>query len=208
MRDAERSTHFRGCATAGEVGFEVHAGNGSWTPNVMQGPLPLSDKRRRENVRMTDTLQQALGRRLREARKRARLTQEKVGEQLDLSSHSAVGQWERGKTLPDLLNLIYCAEIYSASLDWLVWNMGNGIDARVKKLPDVLRKPLIERMMRDIEDAERLAARLPKAFGAEPVLDDDQRLRLWSAEEKLRQMRERCGQPKSAKRGREGGGTQ
>ena len=157
---------------------------------------------------MTDTLQQALGRRLREARKRARLTQEKVGEQLDLSSHSAVGQWERGTTLPDLLNLIYCAEIYSASLDWLVWNMGNGIDARVKKLPDVLRKPLIERMMRDIEDAERLAARLPKAFGAEPVLDDDQRLRLWSAEEKLRQMRERHGQPKTTKRGRESGGTQ
>jgi len=159
----------------------------------MQALLPPECARGYQNDGVEETLHKALGRRLREARKRARLTQNQAGEGLQLSGHSPIGQWERGVRLPSLLNLIFCAELYPASLDWLVWDMGNNIDARVKKLPPILRMPLIERLNREIEDAERLAGRLPKGFSSDPVIDDDSRLTHWSAQEKLRQLRDRQG---------------
>lgn len=171
-----------------EVLAQFHAANGSPTPNKMQGALPPRRFVISQNAEMGETLQVEFGRRLRAARKATPLNQDQVGEALGLSSHSSVGQWERGVTLPSALHLFICAELYGVSLDWLVWGMANGLDARVKKLPSILRKPLIERLHRDIEDAERLAARLPAQFGGDPVIDDDERLRLWSAEEKLRQL--------------------
>lgn len=57
--------------------------------------------------------------RLREARKSKHLTQEQAGGVLGMTP-AAVGQWEREETTPELLNLIYAAELYEASLDWLI----------------------------------------------------------------------------------------
>lgn len=191
MSDTEFLRHASGRAPLGKVFVECHAANGSHAPNKLQAPLPHKRSAGYQNTSMTETLHTALGRRLKEARKRARLTQDNVGERLDLSSHSAIGQWERGIRLPSLLNLIFVAELYPASLDWLIWDMGNNIDARVKKLPAILRMPLIERLTREIEDAERLAGRLPKGFSGDPVIDEDAKLKQWSASEKLRQLRDR-----------------
>lgn len=131
-----------------EVLTQFHAANGSRTPKQMQGALPPRRFVISQNAEMGETLQVEFGRRLRAARKATPLNQDQVGEALGLSSHSSVGQWERGVTLPSALHLFICAELYGVSLDWLVWGMANGLDARVKKLPSILRKPLIERLHR------------------------------------------------------------
>lgn len=157
-----------------------HAGDGSPTANKLQAGLPTICQKRVLLPNMDHALASALGIRLREARKRAKLSQTDVGIFAGLT-HSAVGQWERGETLPETESLIRVANDLPASLDWLVWGVGNNIDARLRKLPDVLREPLIARIIRDIEDAEKLIHRLPPGFSAPVVADTDGRLNDWSA---------------------------
>lgn len=149
----------------------------------MQAMLPPLPADPRHTSEMEAKLSETLGARLLQARKRAKMTQQQAGEEVGIT-HSAVGQWERGLELPSLLNLIYIAEAYPASLDWLVWGMGNNLDARVRKLPPILREPLLERLNREIEDAEKLVKRLPTGFSNETVKDDDGRLNSWSAASK------------------------
>jgi transcriptional regulator with XRE-family HTH domain len=157
-----------------------HGSHGSPATICLQAPLPPEAIASSDNAQMEAKLAEVLGARLLQARKRAKLTQQQTAEELGIT-HSAVGQWERGEELPSLLNLIYVAETYPASLDWLVWGMGNNLDARVRKLPAILREPLLERLNREIEDAEKLVRRLPTGFSNEVVHDDDGRLNKWSA---------------------------
>lgn len=198
VSDANFPRQMRGRTAPFEVVMKHHAANGSGTPNAMQALLPPRRFAILHNDEMQETLPEALGRRLREARERASLTQKRAGDLLGVGGHSPVGQWERGVTLPSQLNLIFCAELYKVSLDWLVWGMRNDREERLKKLPPILRMPLIERIEKDIADAEQIVKRLPQQFGGDAVLDDDERLRLWSAEEKQRQLRD--NQPPAAKK--------
>ena len=133
---------------------------------------------------MEETLPIALGRRIREARRRARLSQVQLGDLLDLSGHSPVGQWERGKSLPDTENLIFTAEHCATSLDYLVWGMGNDIDARIRALPGELREQLTNEFMLRIEQAEKMARDHPEFWTESRVPDNDRRLKKWSAARK------------------------
>src|SRR5574340_455740 len=130
--------------------------DGSHTSMKMQAVLPPSRARRGHNPVMEETLPVALGARIRAARKHARLTQAQLGERLAVADHSAVGQWERGEVLIGTENLIFCAEECGASLDYLVWGMGNNIDARILALPAVLREQLVNQFNQRIEEAEKL----------------------------------------------------
>jgi transcriptional regulator with XRE-family HTH domain len=126
-----------------------------------------------------NSLASYIGNRLKEARRAKRVTQVEAADFLDLT-HSAIGQWERGHTLPELTNLIAIAELYSASLDRLIWGTGNDIDARLRQLPEVLRGPLLERLKHEIADAERVAALLPRELAADAVDDNHRRVVRWS----------------------------
>lgn len=121
-----------------------------------------------------------------------------------------MGQWERGAVRIELHNLIAAAELYGASLDHLVWGMGNSIDARLRKLPALFREPLIERIQAEIDHWERLARTHPE-FSGKMVVDEDEKLKTWSAAIKLENLRraqeEEQRKRKVGKSGR-GGGTQ
>lgn len=161
----------------------------------MQAPQPPLWKRHSQNVGMdqkvrvltpvrTERPVTALGRRLREARLKSEKTQAEVGEYLELSSHSSVGQWERGKTLIGTINLILAAQFYKESLDWLVFGMRGTIEKRIAALPESLREGLMEQVTAAVENAERLWRRNPGLFSNEVVPDSDPRLSEWSAKDK------------------------
>lgn len=196
VRDPERTRQARYRASLGKVIAECHALDGSSAPIQMQASLPPNDERRCDNQEMgetlpNETLPQALGRRLKSARERAKLTQRQLGIALDFESeHSAVGQWERGKELPTLSNLIRAAEYLPASLDELVWGMGNSLDARIRKLPAIFREPLIDLIEGEIRKAEGLLRRHPQLAG-QVVLDEDAKLKQWSASLKIEAERKR-----------------
>lgn len=56
------------------------------------------------------------GKRLAKLRRNANLTQMEVAERLGIS-FQAVSYWERGKTMPDISNLVNIAKIYNVSID-------------------------------------------------------------------------------------------
>lgn len=130
-----------------------------------------------------------MGVRLRQARLGRHLSQVQAGDAIGVT-HGTVGQWERGETLPTLENLIGVADLYGASLDWLVWGMGTGIETRLKSLPKVLREPLRARLHQQIDEAEELARRLPREMQQdEHVKDSDERLQTWAAPDARRPVR-------------------
>jgi transcriptional regulator with XRE-family HTH domain len=135
-----------------------------------------------------------LGRRLKAARKRAGLTQAQVGERLELGAHSAVGQWERGTTQVETVNLILAAQLYNESLDWLAFGKMGTLEKRIAALPESLREGMMEQVTSILDNAERLYRRNPKMFGDAVVLDGDPRLTRWSAKDKsLRQPKKAPG---------------
>ena len=66
-----------------------------------------------------------IGTKIAEARKRKGLTQEELGEKLDLS-FQAVSSWERGETVPDLKNLVRLRDVLGVSLDALTSDSDTG----------------------------------------------------------------------------------
>lgn len=127
-----------------------------------------------------------MGARLRYAREKAHLTQEAVAEQVG-RTHGAVGQWERDETTPELGVFIEAAELYGASLDWLVWggdDMASGIEGRIRKVHHVLRAALVQRLHKEIDSTEEAAKRLPAEMLSESVKDRDPRLSGWAVSKK------------------------
>ena len=60
-----------------------------------------------------------IGKKLKEARMNAGLTQERVAETLFVSRQT-VSNWENEKTYPDILSIIRLSDLYSISLDELL----------------------------------------------------------------------------------------
>ena len=60
-----------------------------------------------------------IGRKLRQARTQAGLTQAQAAEKI-LVSRQTVSNWETGKSFPDLLSIVRCSELYGVSLDALL----------------------------------------------------------------------------------------
>jgi transcriptional regulator with XRE-family HTH domain len=135
----------------------------------------------------------SFGARLREARKRRHLTQRQVGDTLGIT-HSSVGQWETGATVPELETLVAAAELYETSLDWLVWGgeVGSGLENRIRRIPSILRAALVQRLHKEIDQTEEAANRLPPEMtNGAAVKDRDPRLSQWSAASKQRPARKR-----------------
>lgn len=60
-----------------------------------------------------------IGKKLRDARNAAKLTQESAAESLGVSRQT-VSNWETGKTYPDIVSVIRMSDLYSVSLDCLL----------------------------------------------------------------------------------------
>src|SRR5262245_8780645 len=80
-------------------------------------PLVSKAEPARKNVKDPQPYKKLIGQRLRTARKHADMTQQFVGGALKVT-HSTVGQWELGRTQPDVTHLIDAAKLYKVSLDW------------------------------------------------------------------------------------------
>ncbi len=172
----------------------------------MQAPLPDKRKQRYQNGGMSSQAEdealapgtaelrrelrvqlKEFGRRLRSAREKAEFTQEQIGATLELSSHSAVGQWERGTSMVAMVNLIALAETYKTSLDWMVFGMKGGtLEDRIERLPEPLCSTVRQQVKLALESAEEMARSHPKFFDEkESVRDEDVRLTVWNAAEKI-----------------------
>lgn len=82
-----------------------------------------------------------LNARIRTARKRAKLTQDRLAEVLGISG-AAVGQWENGSTRPEQDRLPEVAKVLNVSLLWLAWGIG---------LPEQVENPKVASHIRQIE---------------------------------------------------------
>lgn len=60
-----------------------------------------------------------VGEMIKEIRENAGLSQEQFAEKLAIS-RQAISKWERGKTLPDIENIMYISDIFNVSLDTIV----------------------------------------------------------------------------------------
>lgn len=60
-----------------------------------------------------------IGKKLKDARNAAKLTQESAAELLGVSRQT-VSNWETGKTYPDIVSVIRMSDLYSVSLDCLL----------------------------------------------------------------------------------------
>ena len=122
------------------------------------------------------------GERMRWAREQRHKSLEEVATYLGLRGHAAVRNWEIGANFPELENLVPAAGLYQVSVDWLIWGGDvGGIDERVRKIPNILRSGLIDRLHREIDETEIAAKKLPVQMLADTVKDSDGRLKGWSA---------------------------
>lgn len=68
-----------------------------------------------------------IAKRLRRAREDAGLSQEEVANKLDLGSHAAYGNYERGITEPNIDNLMKLTRIFGKPLNWFL-DVENGVN--------------------------------------------------------------------------------
>jgi hypothetical protein len=82
-----------------------------------------------------------------------------------------------------LEHAVQVAGLCRVSLDWLVWGdaVASNVDARLRRIPKILRDGLIQRLHDEIDRTEELAKRLPKELAADVLNDNDHRLTNWSA---------------------------
>lgn len=153
---------------------------------------------------MEGKLTERFGDRFKKARDKRGLTQEAVAIYCGLHKHMAVNNWENARNFPGLENLVPAAGLCRVSIDWLVWGdeMASNIDARLRSIPKILRDGLIQRLHDEIDKVELAAKSLPGQMLAETVKDEDERLKEWSARNKIRAAKKK---PKAKTRS---GGTQ
>lgn len=89
---------------------------------------------------MPQEMRSAIGARLREARRRARLTQEDVATDF-LCSRQAVSSWESGRTLPSLLEFRALASLYAVSSDALLFDMQDVAAAGSRAIDEARSRP-------------------------------------------------------------------
>ena len=74
-----------------------------------------------------------LGQRIQKKRKEKGLSQEKLGEQLNVSRQT-VYKWENDQTIPELFNLIAMAEILDVRAAWLINEEESESDLQIHQL--------------------------------------------------------------------------
>ena len=108
-----------------------------------------------------------LGAKLKEARKEAGLSQEKLAEKMSVS-RSAVAKWENNKGMPDIENLKSMAQLFNVSIDYLL-NDESTIDFSEMKEPIVLDGFEVTGKCRSKEDAVVLV-KYPNATHIYPLI--------------------------------------
>ena len=58
--------------------------------------------------------------RLKELRQEKNLTQVQLAEQLKFKHYTVITQWESGRRMPDIENLVILAQFFSVTIDYLV----------------------------------------------------------------------------------------
>ena len=66
-----------------------------------------------------------IGKRIKELRKDAGLTQEQLAEKVDVKSKVTISDWEKGKHLPNAIQLKILSEIGNVSIDYIVAGVKN-----------------------------------------------------------------------------------
>lgn len=72
---------------------------------------------------MEEEARKAIGKRLHEARERARMSQDDVRKALGLESRQAVSKWERGEAMPSADAWEKLGPLLGVSLDWLFYGI-------------------------------------------------------------------------------------
>lgn len=78
-----------------------------------------------------------IGKRLKEARKAAKLSQEEVAASLKVK-RQAVSSWESGETMPEAQKWYRLGIVYGVSLDWLVYGI---------RTKPITRAPILEKIL-------------------------------------------------------------
>ncbi len=109
-------------------------------------------------------MNETLGKRIADLRKKASMTQEDLAEKLGISAQ-AVSKWENDQTCPDITLLPTLAELLKTSLDELLTGKKPGTLCQV--LPESERKDIKDmmlRMMVDSSDNDRVRIAVPMAL--------------------------------------------
>lgn len=109
-----------------------------------------------------------LGGRMKQARLRAGLTQQQVGDVLN-KTKGAVSNFETGQNKPSLETLIAFANETNTSLDWLILGREpeGSYDKRIRVLPEALREYVVTALLL----AERVQLSTPARFLKPPTTD-------------------------------------
>lgn len=86
-----------------------------------------------------------LGKRIREERKRLKLTQEKLAERIDLSE-AYIGQIERGERILSLDTLLKITDQFGVTVDYLI---NNSLDLNDDQFLNQLKKIMIDRSTKE-----------------------------------------------------------
>jgi transcriptional regulator with XRE-family HTH domain len=120
-----------------------------------------------------------IGKRLSRLRRNANLTQMEVAERLGIS-FQAVSYWERGKSLPDISNLVMIAELYHASIDEILDNerqsraVHNFVsDKKVSDLLEIISIMKPEEIITAIENSKINVTEFEQIYDAAPYLDEE-----------------------------------
>ena len=83
-----------------------------------------------------------IGKKLKNARIEAGLTQEKAAEKIDVSRQT-ISNWENEKSYPDIISVIELSNLYSISLDDLLVALNLPVDLLLVQLLDLELQDLI-----------------------------------------------------------------
>ncbi|MFN8208077.1 MAG: helix-turn-helix domain-containing protein [Bacteroidales bacterium] len=101
----------------------------------------------------------SIGNKIAIARKRLNLSQTEIAQQISISSQ-AVGKWERGESLPDIIMLTHLAEILGVDLNYFSENLSTAtaydINQEIKKSESTKDTPEIFQKKKPAWDLSRL----------------------------------------------------
>jgi transcriptional regulator with XRE-family HTH domain len=84
-------------------------------------------------LRTNLVLRQAVGARFRQARERARISDQWVADKLGVN-RTTVGYWERGRSFPSVEHLTALLRLYGISADWLLDNLSDDAEGEREQM--------------------------------------------------------------------------
>lgn len=107
---------------------------------------------------MNEEVRRAIGRRLKESRLSAGLTQQYLADRLQLKARQTVSSWERGDSMPGTDQWYELAPLLGQSLDYLVYNIRTVPVSKYAVMETVFRAPGVQPSAAVFGTPERLPA--------------------------------------------------